>query len=84
MPSFPERKKMQKLNKYLILLTIGLIPILTFGTHNRGGEITYTHISGFTYEFTITTCTDVGDDAQANRDELFIDMVMERETLSQE
>jgi gliding motility-associated-like protein len=63
---------MQKLNKYLLLLIIGLLPVVTFATHNRGGEITYTHISGLTYEFTITTCTDVGDDAQANRDELFI------------
>lgn len=26
-------------------------------THNRAGEITYRHIEGFTYEFTITTCT---------------------------
>lgn len=26
-------------------------------THNRAGEITYRHLSGFTYEITITTCT---------------------------
>lgn len=26
-------------------------------THNRAGEITYTHVSGLTYEITITTCT---------------------------
>ena len=26
-------------------------------THNRAGEITYRHLSGFTYEVTITTCT---------------------------
>jgi gliding motility-associated-like protein len=26
-------------------------------THNRAGEITYTHVSGLTYEVTITTCT---------------------------
>lgn len=26
-------------------------------THNRGGEITYVHVSGNTYRFTITTCT---------------------------
>ena len=54
---------MQTLSKYLLLLIVGLLPVLTFATHNRGGEITYTHISGLTYEFTITTCTDVGDDA---------------------
>lgn len=28
-----------------------------FATHNRAGEITYTHVSGLTYEFTITTYT---------------------------
>ena len=26
-------------------------------THNRAGEITYRHLTGFTYEVTITTCT---------------------------
>ena len=34
--------------------------LLGFGaqaTHNRAGEITYTHVQGFTYEFVITTCT---------------------------
>lgn len=28
-----------------------------FATHNRAGEITYRHLSGLTYEITITTCT---------------------------
>lgn len=32
-------------------------------THNRSGSITYRHISGFTYEFTITTCTKSSSDA---------------------
>ena len=41
-------------------------------THNRGGEITYTHISGLTYEFVITTCTDVGS-SSTDRDELYLD-----------
>ena len=41
-------------------------------THNRGGEITYTHVSGLTYLFTITTCTDVGS-STTDRDELYLD-----------
>ena len=41
-------------------------------THNRGGEITYTHISGLTYEFVITTCTDIGS-SSTDRDELYLD-----------
>ncbi|UKN00846.1 gliding motility-associated C-terminal domain-containing protein [Paracrocinitomix mangrovi] len=32
-------------------------------THNRSGSITYRHISGYTYEFTITTCTKTSSDA---------------------
>jgi len=63
---------MQRLNKHILLLIIGLLPVLVFATHNRGGEITYRHISGLTYEFTITTCTDEGPNSQADRDELYI------------
>ena len=42
-----------------IFLSFILIAISTIAgaTHNRGGEITYIHISGNTYQFTITTCT---------------------------
>ena len=50
-----------------------LIPIFIWGSHNRGGEITYTHIEGLTYEFTITTCTDLGSVTGTDRPELFLD-----------
>ena len=50
-----------------------LIPIFIWGSHNRGGEITYTHIGGLTYEFTITTCTDLGSATGTDRPELFLD-----------
>lgn len=63
---------MQRINKYLLIVIIGFLPMLLFATHNRGGEITYRHISGLTYEFIITTCTDEGPNAQADRDELYI------------
>jgi gliding motility-associated-like protein len=58
--------------KFLFLLLLTL-PFLAFASHNRGGEITYLHLGGYTYEFTITTCTDVGPEAQADRNELYID-----------
>lgn len=32
-----------------------LVTIQAHATHNRAGEITYKHISGFTYEITVTT-----------------------------
>lgn len=42
----------------LILLAFGLCASLRVGaTHNRAGEITYRHLSGSTYEVTITTYT---------------------------
>lgn len=44
---------------YCILLFLMLFasPVLTFATHNRAGEITYSYINGLTYELTITTFT---------------------------
>lgn len=43
---------------------------LLSATHNRGGFITYEHISGRTYKITITTCTKIS--APADRPELQI------------
>ena len=42
-------------------------------SHNRGGEITYKHLGGLTYEFTITTCTDLGSSTGTDRPELPVD-----------
>lgn len=53
----------------LFLLFLGF-SLVSFATHNRGGEITYVHISGNTYQFTITTCTKTS--APADRSELEI------------
>jgi gliding motility-associated-like protein len=39
---------------------IVILTVFTFSlwaTHNRAGEITYTHVSGLTYEFTVVTYT---------------------------
>lgn len=46
---------MKKKLIYTVLLF--LFSLQAFATHNRAGEITYRQISGYTYEFTITTFT---------------------------
>ncbi len=51
-----------------ILLFLFCFVTHTLATHNRAGEITYKHLGGYTYEFTITTYTFVY--SQANRKEL--------------
>lgn len=45
------------LRPYLLLTAILLCSVRLSATHNRAGEITYSHVAGFTYEFTITTYT---------------------------
>ena len=60
------------LGKFLHIVIL-LVPITILGSHNRGGEITYKHIAGLTYEFTITTCTDLGSSTGADRPELYLD-----------
>lgn len=46
---------------YTFLLLV--IPIASLATHNRSGSITYVHLYGTTYEFTVTTCTKSSSDA---------------------
>jgi len=45
------------MRKLVFLLEFFLLWNMVFATHQRAGEITYKHISGFTYEFTIVTYT---------------------------
>ncbi len=56
------------MKKAYILFLLLLVGPFLFATHNRAGEITYKWLSGFTYEFTITTYTK--DTAPADRCEL--------------
>lgn len=42
---------------FLLLAPLLWLPLTATATHNRAGEITYTHISGTTYEVMITTYT---------------------------
>ena len=45
------------MKKILLLTFLCVITLATWASHNRAGEITYKHISGYTYEITITTYT---------------------------
>lgn len=42
---------------FLLLWTWVLLSIPAYATHQRAAEITYTHVAGLTYEFTITMYT---------------------------
>jgi gliding motility-associated-like protein len=41
--------------KNLIVILLFLVAANVFATHNRAGEITFTHVSGLTYEVTVVT-----------------------------
>ena len=59
------QEEMRYLTLLIMLIFVGFT---ANATHNRGGEITYKHISGNTYEITLTTCT--FKDAPADREEI--------------
>jgi gliding motility-associated-like protein len=40
-----------------ILSFIFLVSFVSYGTHNRAGEITYKYLGGYSFEFTVTTYT---------------------------
>ncbi len=60
----------ERLKAFLLSFCALALAFAANATHNRGGEITYTHVGGFTYEITITTYTKTS--APADRDMLFI------------
>ncbi len=55
----------------LFIISLFISTATIYATHNRAGEITFVHISGLTYEFTITTYTYTP--SAANRSELTIE-----------
>ncbi len=57
--------------KQIYSVILFFMPLVALSTHNRGGEITYKHLFGLTYEFTISTCTK--SSSPADRPELEID-----------
>ncbi|MCC7332676.1 MAG: gliding motility-associated C-terminal domain-containing protein [Flavobacteriales bacterium] len=58
------------MRKILLNILIFFLPLSIFATHNRAGEITFKHISGFTYEITVITY--VKESSPADRPELEI------------
>lgn len=50
-------------NKITYLIILCLLSTTIWATHNRSGAITYVHLYGNTYEFTVTTCTKESSDA---------------------
>jgi gliding motility-associated-like protein len=59
------------IRKMVVSFVFMSLSYLLYATHNRAGEITCTHISGYIYEVTITTYT--YSESPANRSELSID-----------
>ncbi len=55
----------------IFIICLFINNLTSLATHNRAGEITFRHISGLTYEFTITTYTYTP--SAANRSELTIE-----------
>lgn len=45
------------MRKFVLSSLFFLLAFGAFATHNRGGEITFRHVSGYTYEITVTTVT---------------------------
>ncbi len=60
------------IKKSLILLLVLFISFHVHATHNRAGEITYEHISEYTYKITLITYTYTPSTANESRDSLEI------------
>lgn len=59
----------RKLLFFLLIIIGGMVTV--WGTHQRAGEITYRHISGLTYEFTLITYTYTPSPADRPEIEIF-------------
>ena len=58
---------------HILLFLIFLLSFkFSYSTHNRAGEITYEHLSGFNYRFTIVTYTNIKS-STVDRDSLRVD-----------
>lgn len=61
------------MRKFVLCVFFLCSVIGVFATHNRAGEITYRHVSGYIYEFTIITYTYTPSLANESRDKLPLD-----------
>lgn len=59
--------------KYIFFLPFILSSIASYATHNRAGEIIYTHLYGNTYKVEVITYTYSKSQANHNRDELTLE-----------
>jgi gliding motility-associated-like protein len=50
-------KKIENMRKYLLIILFWIGALAAYSSHQRAGEITFVHVSGNTYQFTITTYT---------------------------
>jgi gliding motility-associated-like protein len=57
---------------FTILLLFISLPVMVFATHQRAAEITFRHIKGLTYEFTLISYTFTPSPANAYRDNLTV------------
>ena len=57
--------------KRIFYILLFLISLPTFATHNRAGEITFKHVSGFTYEVTVVTYVKESSPAERPNLEIF-------------
>lgn len=57
--------------KKIIYILLLLFSVQAYATHNRAGEITYTHVSGLTYEITVTTYTKASSQADRPKIEIY-------------
>lgn len=60
-------KKVISIISFFLILSVTL-----FATHNRAGDITYKHITGLTYEISVSIFADPNSPAFRNRDEIEI------------
>ncbi len=58
------------MKKILSVIVFLFVSIVVSATHNRAGEITYRHVSGYIYEITIITYTYTPSEANKSRDVL--------------
>lgn len=59
-------------NRFIALSVLCLVCFFARATHNRAGEITYKHISGYTYSITLVTYTYTPSAANEDRNTLTI------------
>src|SRR3990172_4252166 len=66
---------MKRLFIFLLMVNCLFCAKNSHGSHNRAGVITYKHLGGNTYEFTVFTCTKASSPADRDFLEIFWDPI---------